>query len=173
MAKEQKDDEEKQDDAPKKKGKKKLLLIIVIVVVVLLGGLGAFFALKGSKGKTTQEEQEETEEGGDATHGGEEGDLSGALFPLEAFIVNLQVKGSFLKTSIQLEFGQPELPAGLENQVPKIRDSILRLLSTKQAGDILSGDGKEKLKEEIKVAVNNTLGAEDVVQVYFTEFIVQ
>ena len=87
--------------------------------------------------------------------------------------MNLQVKGSFLKTTIQLEFAEPELPHTIEHETPKIRDSIIRVLSSKSAQDILSADGKEKLREELKDAVNTALKSEDVTEVYLTEFIIQ
>jgi flagellar basal body-associated protein FliL len=46
-------------------------------------------------------------------------------------------------------------------------------MSGKTAQEILVVEGKEKLREEIKDGVNNAMGSEDVVNVYFTEFIVQ
>ena len=96
-----------------------------------------------------------------------------AVLPLDTFIVNLQVKGSFLKTTVQLEFVEPELPPTIEHETPKIRDAIIRLLSSKSAADILSADGKEKLREELRQEINGALKSEDVGQVYFTEFIIQ
>ncbi len=178
MATEEKDKGEG-DGAPKK-SKKKLFIILGVVLVLVLGGVGAFFALSGGKKAAAGEEGEEGGEehgSGGGEHGegghGEKGDLPGAIIPLDPFIVNLQVKGSFLKTTIQLEFGEPAQPHTFENDLPKVRDSIIRLLSAKSAQDILSAEGKEKLREEVKEGVNNALGSEDVVNVYFTEFIVQ
>ncbi len=157
------------------KGNKTLIIIIVVVVLVLvLGGVGAFFALKGSKGGEEGEagggdaEEEVTDE--EVPEGGE---LVGAIFPLEVFIVNLSVKGSFLKTSIQLEFVEPVVPPTLDSDIPKIRDAIIRVLSSKTATELLSIEGKETLREELKDVVNETLGADDVNQVYFTDFIIQ
>lgn len=156
-------------------GKKKLIIIIIVVVLVLvLGGVGAFFALGGSKGEGEEGGEEEAE--AEAEANGEEGaagELPGAIFPLEVFIVNLSVKGSFLKTSIQLEFVEPMPPPSLENDIPRIRDAIIRVLSSKTAADLLGSEGKETLREEVKEVVNDTLGADDVSQIYFTEFIIQ
>ena len=182
MAKPKKDEEEDEKEKPEEKakgGKKKLIIIIAAVVLVVGGGVGALFAFKGSKGNkeggeaTAEGGAGKAEEGGAAGAEGEAAELPGAVFPLETFIVNLGVKGSFLKTQIQLEFATPELPANTENNVPKIRDAVIRILSSKNSADILSVDGKEKLREEIKNGVNEAIGAEDVVNVYFTEFIVQ
>ncbi len=172
MASDEKD--EKEEAAPKKGGKKMLIIIIVVVLVLVGGGVGAFFAL--GKSKDAEGEGGEGEEEGSGEEGGEgaeEIDLPPAILPLDTFIVNLQVKGSFLKTTIQLEFAEPELPHTIEHDTPKIRDAIIRVLSSKAAPDILSTEGKEKLREEIKNAVNEALKSEDVIQVYMTEFIIQ
>jgi flagellar FliL protein len=166
--KEKKDEEGKAEEAPKK-GKKKLFIIIGIVVLVAVIGAAAFFTL-GGKSHEEDEEGEETEE---EAHGEEEGTLPPAVMPLEPFIVNLTVRGAFLKTTIQLEFTEPELPHDAENNVAKIRDAIIRVLSGKTANEILATDGKENLRSQLKQAVNTALGSEEVTQVYFTDFIIQ
>lgn len=152
----------------KKSGAKIIIIIVVGLLLLIVIGAGAFFALNAGgggddEGDADEEEFEEEDIGA----------LPGAIFPLEVFIVNLGVKGSFLKASIQLEFIDPEPPPAIENSVPKIRDTIIRILSSKKANEILSNEGKEKLRGEIVNAVNDTLGGEDVLQVYFTEFIIQ
>jgi flagellar FliL protein len=87
--------------------------------------------------------------------------------------VNLQVKGSFLRTTIQLEFAEPELPHSIESDTPKIKDSVIRILSGKSSSELLTSEGKEKVRGEIREGVNEILGGEEVTQVYFTEFIIQ
>lgn len=170
------DDKEEKEEAPKKKGKKKLIIIILVAALVLVGGgVGAFFAFgKGKKAEGAGEGGGDEESGGEeGAQGGEEVDLPPAILPLDTFIVNLQVKGSFLKITLQLEFAEPELPKTIEHETPKIRDAIIRVLSSKAAPDILSTDGKEKLREELKNAVNEALKSEDVTTIYITEFIIQ
>ncbi len=141
----------------------------LFMLAVIAAGVGAFLALKGSRGEGGLEQ----EDSADGTGAERQAEQQPAILPLETFIVNLQVKGSFLKTTMQLQLAQPELPPTVESDVPRIRDSIIRVLSSKSSSDILSTAGKEKLREEIRTAVNETLGAEDVTHVYFTEFIVQ
>lgn len=165
------DEESQAQTAPSGGGKKKLFIIIGAVVILVGVGVGAFLAL-GSGGGAGEEEGAEGEAAEEAEGEGEEA-LPNAVLPLETFIVNLQVKGSFLKTTMQLEFAEPELPHTVENDLPKIRDAIIGILSSKASSDLLTVEGKEKLREEIRDGVNETLGAEDVVQVYFTEFIIQ
>ena len=171
-------DEEGKEEAPKKS--KKMLFIIGGVLLLVVIGAGAFFMLSGGKkaadgeGEDGEEPAEAAEGHGEAgKEGGHGGALTGSIVPLDTFIVNLQVKGSFLKTLIQLEFGEPGQPHTLESDMPKVRDAIIRIMSGKTAQEILSVEGKEKLREEVKDGVNNAMGSEDVVNVYFTEFIVQ
>ena len=156
-------------------GKKKLIIIIVAVLILVGGGVGAFFALGKSGGAEGEEGAVEGEEGGEEEAEAEDGHAEAppAVLPLDTFIVNLQVKGSFLKTTIQLEFVEPELPPTIEHETPKIRDAIIRLLSSKSSADILSAEGKEKLREELRQEIDSALKSEDVGGVYFTEFIIQ
>jgi flagellar FliL protein len=169
MAEEEKKEGEAEGEVKKKSPM--LMIIIAVVVVLILGGVGAFFALKGSDKPEGEEGEEEGDEAalpeGDATA------LGGAVLPLETFIVNLQVKGSFLKTTIQLEFAEPILPPTIESDLPKVRDQIISIMSSKSASDILTTEGKEQLREEIVEGVNEVLGGEDVTRIYFTEFIIQ
>ena len=149
-------------------GGKKLIIIIVLVLIVLGGGgAGAFFAMSGGDASDEELDDEDFEEEV------EDDLIPSAVLPLDTFVVNLQIKGNFLKVEMQLEFATPELPPTIENDVPKIRDSVIRLLSGKSAADILSAEGKENLRDELRDVINETLGADDIVDVYFTEFIVQ
>ena len=161
-------------EAPAPKSKKKLVIIVALVLVMVLGGVGAFLAMGGKK-EAVEGEEEYLEEEGEHAEGGDGhgGPLPPAILPLETFIVNLQVKGSFLRTTVQLEFAEPELPASAENDMPKMKDAIIRILSSKSSSEVLMSDGKEKLRGEIRDAVNEVLGSEEVTQVYFTEFIIQ
>ena len=187
MAKEEKrkrdgeEEEQEQEEQKPKGGNKKLIIIIAVVVIVLiLGGVGAFFALSGKKapskattGEAAATEAEAPEAEGEAAAEGEGEKVEASLFPLETFIVNLQVKGSFLKTDMQLEFKTGEDVKKAEKEVPRLRDTVIRILSSKTATEILASEGKEKLKDEVRTAVNELLGEEKVLEVYFTEFIIQ
>ena len=173
--KEEREEEGQEGEEKPKKSKKLIIIIAVIVLVLIIGGVGAFFALKAPKGGegaaegAAQEEEAKTEEGAAEGHG----EVEANLFPLETFIVNLQVKGSFLKVDIQLEFAAAEEMKSAEKEVPRLRDTIIQILSSKTAAEILTSDGKEKLKDELRQSINGLLGEEKVVEVYFTEFIIQ
>ena len=181
MAKEPKEENEeegKETEEKPKKSKKLIIIIAAVVVVLIIGGVGAFFALKspkGGEGVDPEAAKEEASAEAPAEGEGGEGEAAGEanLFPLETFIVNLQVKGSFLKTDVQLEFASAEEMKLADKEVPRLRDTIIQILSSKTASEILTSEGKEKLKDELRQSVNGLLGGEKVVEVYFTEFIIQ
>ncbi len=171
--KKEEEGEGKEGEKPAAGGKKKMIIIIVAVVLLLVVlGVGAVFVLGGKGHAEGEGEGEEAEAAAEEEVTAEAGQLP-AIFPLEVFIVNLSVKGSFLKTMIQLEFLEPTLPPMIESDIPRIRDAIIRTLTAKTAAELLSSEGKEKLRGEIKDVVNETLGAEEIGNVYFTEFIIQ
>ena len=97
------------------------------------------------------------------------------MFHLEPFIVNLARSGGnrFLKVKVSLEMSSPEVRVELKNNIQKITDSILLLLSVKVFEDVYSVQGKFTLKGEITTRVNQFLTKGQVKGAYFTEFIIQ
>ena len=102
-----------------------------------------------------------------------------SVIHLDSFVVNLadRNQSSFLKVGIDL--GVASAPAegksGDANTavLPKLRDTILSVLSTWQSGGLLAPDGKTKLKEQILDALHQQVPTVPVKEVYFTEFLVQ
>lgn len=61
----------------------------------------------------------------------------------------------------------------LNTRLPVINDAINTLLSTKKFDQIYTSEGKEALRQELMQAINSRLPSYKVIQVYFTEFVVQ
>jgi flagellar FliL protein len=99
----------------------------------------------------------------------------GVMFPLAPFILNLAGSEGkrFLKVTISLELSTPEVHAELKENIQKVTDSILVLLSSKSFEDVYSVQGKFKLKDEVTTRVNRFLVVGHVKDAYFTEFIIQ
>lgn len=72
------------------------------------------------------------------------------------------------------EEGPGTHPHFMERQ-PMIRDAIIHVLASKKVQDVITNEGKERLKEELIEAINESLSlSEDpVVNIYFLEFIIQ
>lgn len=174
-----------------KAGKKKLIIIVVAVLLVLGVAGGAAAMLMKSSGSGDQEEAELPPLYRTADLG--------------VFIVNLSEQNQFLKIKLMAEYDQRvldraaaasehggsghggggagggavedphALPPAMANREPILRDAVIRVLSSKRAEDVLSNEGKERLKEELIEAINEAIGLEEnpVVSVYFGEFLVQ
>ncbi|MCE1253012.1 MAG: flagellar basal body-associated FliL family protein [Anaerolineae bacterium] len=61
----------------------------------------------------------------------------------------------------------------LNTRLPVINDIIITVLSTKTYNQIYTSEGKEALRQEIMQAINSRLHEYKVIQVYFTDFVVQ
>ena len=163
-----------------KKGLPIKLILIVVGVLALAGG-GYFAYTNFFQEEAVEESAEggkEGEEGADGADGEKEEELPpdvGVMFTMDPFVVNLAgSKGKrFLKVTTTLELSSPEVNPEFEENLQKITDSILVLLSSKSFEDVYSVQGKFKLKDEITTRVNRFLVVGHVKDAYFTEFIVQ
>lgn len=173
--------------------KKSKMMLIVILLLVVVAGAGGFFGWKYFKSAKADTTEHAASSGhGDEESGDEEkpkkgkkkkkeiekehGD--GATVNFEPFLVNLADKESsrYVKTSIRLLVANKESAETIakgETLMPRLRDTILSLLSAKTAEEITSNDGKEKLKKEILEKVNEYLPGEGAEEVFFTDFVVQ
>lgn len=81
--------------------------------------------------------------------------------------------GRFYKGFVYLEVKGKKTPAKIEEKMPQIKDSIISAISYSDTSAITSEEGMNNLKEEIKKNVNEIIGTEDVVNVLFTQSILQ
>ena len=156
-------------------GKKKIGMIIGIIVgLLVLGGGGYYAYINFFKEKPAEEKPANGEEAKEAAPVEKDVNL-GMMFPLDPFVVNLAGSEGkrFLKVTISLELSTPEVHLELKENIQKITDSILVLLSSKAFEDVYSVQGKFKLKDEITTRVNRFLVVGHVKDAYFTEFIIQ
>ncbi|MCB0155645.1 MAG: flagellar basal body-associated FliL family protein [Anaerolineae bacterium] len=117
---------------------------------------------------------------------------SGVMYELDTKVVNLAEPGGlrYLQTSVVLELwpltdnfsmleGEERLAAGdlfketIDRRRPVIDDIVTTHLSSKTFNEIATVEGKQALKEELIVAINENLGYQGVMNIYFTDFIVQ
>ncbi|MCH8820052.1 MAG: dCTP deaminase [Acidobacteria bacterium] len=77
------------------------------------------------------------------------------------------------KGHLTLELSNPEVKMEVDENLKKILDSILILLSSKTFEQVISVQGKFRLKDEIITRVNRFLVLGHIKNVYFSEFIIQ
>ncbi len=107
---------------------------------------------------------------------------------LDAFTVNLvpETGDQYLQVMLSLEIEDVASEPMLKSLMPKIRNNITLLLSSKKASELLPKEGKERLAEQLKAEINNVaeppeknkkgevIHAEGPVKsVLFTSFIIQ
>ena len=163
-------------EAAEQGGKKKPMGMIIGIVVglLVLGGGGYYAYINFFKEKPVEQESADDETSKKEVKIEEDPNL-GIMFSLDPFVVNLAGSSGkrFLKATISLELSTPEVHIELKENIQKITDSILVLLSSKAFEDVYSVQGKFKLKDEITTRVNRFLVVGHVKDAYFTEFIIQ
>jgi flagellar protein FliL len=155
---------------------KKIVFIAVAVLVFGAGGAGGWWwyshraqAAAGQEGEKNAKKAASGES---------------AAVMLEPFLVNLADKESsrFLRVSLQLVIDNKKLAVELgakeeggEHAVlkAKLRSAILELLTTKTSDHLVTPEGKTELKKEIAERATHVLGEAEVVDVLFTDFVVQ
>lgn len=136
---------------PAKKGKAKLL---IIVAVVLLLGLGAayWFLLRPAPDEEKKKEVHE----------------AGEIVPLEPVQINL-AGGHYLRMSIALQLTTEATHAA---DGSKALDSTIELFTGRSIEELSNVKERRKLKHELEETVAHDYH-EEVMAVYFTEFVTQ
>ena len=98
----------------------------------------------------------------------------GMVLPLPPVTVNLADPSGrrYLKMGMEVEVNA-DVSAALQANNARIRDAIIMLLAGKSYADIASPDGKVLLKAEVAARLNQILGAQRVIRVFFTDFVVE
>ncbi len=138
-----------------------LLIVIVVIIMLLMGG-------EETQESITKRKQQAAKEVNAAK-------LGPVFDGLEQFIVNLADSSGrrYLKTQMQLELSNKGAIEEVTNKLPLIRDVIIRILSSKTYESISTEAGKAKLKEELIGSMNAKLIDGEIVNVFFTKFVVQ
>ena len=105
----------------------------------------------------------------------EQNELPIISFSPMVFTVNLAdpQQRRFLKVTVELGYRNEELTAEINSKVPEIRDFIIELFRSRSVSDINNSEGTNALRTELKAELNQRLEAGEIVEVYFTEFIIQ
>ncbi|MDR3557650.1 MAG: flagellar basal body-associated FliL family protein [Syntrophobacteraceae bacterium] len=152
--------EEESKEVAKKSGSK-MLLIIVLAVVVLLGAGGAVFYLKvmnTSQAKASVEKEEKP-----------------VSLTMPTFLVNLADPGSkrFLKVSMDLMLSSKTTEEECKALDSQLKDLILTVLSSQESSDIVSPEDKLRLKKHLLESLNHVITKGKVLEIYFTDFLIQ
>ncbi len=144
--------------APGKKSRRKVLVTIVVLLAVIGIAGWRWSARRSRPAETPQQPKVES------------------LLHLESFLVNLADKDDRVYLRIGIDLGLAEAPKKSESgadPTPAVRDTVLGILGTRTADDLLSPEGKTKLKQDLVQSLNTRLPQLRVREVYLTDFLVQ
>lgn len=99
-----------------------------------------------------------------------------SVLHLESFVVNLaDDEGShFLRVGIDLGLGtEAESKKDKPSPIGPVRDVIISVISARKSEELLSGDGRARLKQELLGALQEHVADLEVREVYLTDFIIQ
>jgi len=142
-------------------------LILGVVAVILLGGGGGgawWWLHRGGQVAEAAPKEPPLEARG--------------LLKFEPFMVNLADEGGsrFLKATLSLVVEDEATAKQLEASpvvVSRVRSDILELLTEQSAPALVTPEGKESLKNAIKARTAHALDNKKVIDVLFSEFVVQ
>jgi len=168
------DDEDK--DAPAKGGKKKSPLVLILMAVLLLGaGTAGTLYFMGMLPTGGGEDAAEEDATNDSANNKEP-----IYFAFEQpFTVNFETESGlrFLQVSVELMSYDPEAIEAIQTHMPVIKNNIILMFSNQGYDDLISREGKDKLREstlqEIEGALKKYHGKGGIEEVYFTSFVIQ
>ncbi|MCB1784824.1 MAG: flagellar basal body-associated FliL family protein [Gammaproteobacteria bacterium] len=161
-------------DQPAAGGKKKLIVILAVVVLLVLGAGGAAFFLVGGD----EPDSAEGEQGEAPVVAVEEGEPMYHKFDPE-FVVSLPPGGpvGMLQIAIEVMTRTPSVLQTLEVNDPMLRHHMLNLLEDQQAADLMTLEGKQRLRDAIGELLGEKLkelGEPGTIKgVYFTQLVMQ
>lgn len=116
----------------------------------------------------------------------------GPMLALDERVINLQGGGPFryAKVGVTVELrpassdfyalaGEPRAAAEKlttvehEPEIPLILDALGRIVSARSATELVSVDGRAHLKDQLIEAIRGVLGEKEVLNVYFTDLVMQ
>ncbi|TDJ02678.1 MAG: hypothetical protein E2O73_01530 [Deltaproteobacteria bacterium] len=174
-------------------GRRSFLIPVVASAALVLAGMGAGFLMFSRDAPEEPVDSAEAPQEAEADHPFERaqseaahevaaataaagaGKRLGAIFSLDAFIVNIGDgdRDRYLKLKADLELSKDTVAEEIEQRLPQIRDLIISLLGSKSFDDVRSIEGKDLLREEMLRRINALLVTGKARSIFFTEFVVQ
>jgi flagellar FliL protein len=152
----------------------KIALIVVIALISSIGGGVVSWYLISKTVLKAEAKTSETDKKDEVAQAIEKG---GAI-ALDPFVVNLTDTAAprYLRIKVSLMVDDATKLKELTDNTAlqqKLRDVILEALTAKSSGDLITEDGKKKLRSEIQSKISVYFKKPKLVDVMFTEFVIQ
>lgn len=182
----------------KKKGGKKFILIGLVLVLLLGGGGAGFYFWRiagtqaaegpdkkaGEKKASNKKAEAESDSENETKTSKKSGAVDSAIpedeevkhiVELPPFIVNLAdtEQARYLRMTVSLGVAGEESEKPDQLFITRVRNAMLAVLSEKSSDQILTAEGKAKLRKELLQAAKAASSEPEVKAIYITDFIVQ
>ena len=153
-----------------------VILTVLLTLVCNAAGVGVTWFVLNKKMAQAQAGTENKE--GEAKEDIAAALEKSAVLPLEPFVVNLAdadaIRYLRIKVSLMVD-DKTKIASVNTNQALqlKVRDVILQTLTKKTSQDLISDEGKNKLRREIQEQVQGFFKEPKLMDVMFTEFVIQ
>jgi len=164
-------------------GKNPLLTLLMVVNIIAISAIAyfqyRFMQMEASRPDLTRllKEQQDGTVVVDTEAAGEQKTTEVVkkenLLTLDSFTVNLASGDGprrYVRLDAVLKMSDDAKAPEFEARKPQIRDTIISILNTKRAEDLLKKEGKSFLKEEIKSSINSFLVDGKVEDIYYISF---
>jgi len=153
---------------------------MVLFIILIAGAIAGYMLLNSddevlNDANKAQQTQMANQKSATKTVRGTNYSEIGQMYPMSSFVVNLYSESGsrYLKTTLNLELASEDLAMELDAKVPLIRDIIIKTLSAKTYEEISTIKGKENLKDEIVIGINEVVSDGHVNNIFFTDFVIQ
>lgn len=157
---------------PKSSGRKWLMIAVAAVLLVAIGA-GAYFwgASRSAVAEAAEVEPEPAPEGDEAA-------MPGGIVTLSPFTVNLADRESsrFLRITIELAVATADESTALTTDTVRLtraRAGIIEVLTMQTSEALTTLEGKAALKAALIEVINPAVAPTEVMDVLFTDFVIQ
>ncbi|MBN1164107.1 MAG: flagellar basal body-associated FliL family protein [Candidatus Krumholzibacteriota bacterium] len=104
-----------------------------------------------------------------------EGGNRGTIVMLDNIIVNLKERDKlyYLKVTIGLEVPDSSVQNEIKQREAQLKDDVISLLSGKRVSELDSLEERNALKAELHKRISASLLAGDLINIYFSDFVIQ
>jgi len=163
--------------SPAKKGGKRKLLLIAVPVLLLGGGAGAWFSgvLPRLLGHGEAAHAEHGAPAGEKAGNKAEAAKAPTFMDLPDMVANLNAgrRPAFIKLKAKFELAKPEDAVALQSAMPRIVDLFQSYLREMRPEELRGTAGTYRLREELIARTNIAAHPARVLNVLFTEMLVQ
>lgn len=135
--------------------KKGLTIIIISLVALIIGVMIGIFVYMNGPGETKGKELLTYNTG------------------IEDLYCNIKDSKKVVKINMVIETKNTKLNESLESKKFLIRDLTNEIVVSKTDQDLLGEDGQAKLKKEILARLEEVFKSEEIINIYFNDFIIQ